>query len=92
MATELNARLAARIRPDIYDLIKRAAEIEGVTLTHFIISNLQSAARKVIAEAEVIELSLKDQHQFANALLNEYEPNDEMKKAMADYARLFENQ
>lgn len=91
MTAIATSRLAARVKPDTYALIKRAAEIEGITLTDFMISNLQAAARKVIADSEIIHLSLADQHRFADSLLEPYKPNENMLKAMRDYQNLFGN-
>ena len=82
-------RLAARVKPDTYVLIKRAAEIEGITLADFMITNLQAAARKVIAASEIIHLSLEDQHRLADALLEPHQPNENMLKAMQDYQAIF---
>jgi uncharacterized protein (DUF1778 family) len=44
-----NARLEARISPDLHELIKRAAELEGCTMTDFVVSAAQEAARDVVA-------------------------------------------
>ncbi|MCT8829765.1 DUF1778 domain-containing protein [Glaesserella parasuis] len=89
MTTMATSRLAARVKPDTYALIKRAAEIEGITLTDFMITNLQAAARKVIADSEIIHLSLEDQHRLADALLEPHKPNENMLKAMQDYQAIF---
>lgn len=82
-------RLTARVKPDTYSLIKRAAEIEGVSLTDFIIGHLQKIARQTISQAEVIELSLKDQQQFARSLNEPYQPNQALQTALADYEKRF---
>lgn len=63
------ARLEARITPDLHKLLKRAAEIQGRTMTDFVVSAVQDAACRAVAEAEVIRLSLADQQCFADALL-----------------------
>ncbi|WP_262499924.1 DUF1778 domain-containing protein [Photorhabdus heterorhabditis] len=56
--------------PDLHALIKRAAEIQGRTMTDFVVSAAQDAARRAIEQSEVLRLSLADQTCFAQALLN----------------------
>lgn len=38
------ARLEARITPEVHALLKRAAELQGRTLTDFVVSAAQEAA------------------------------------------------
>lgn len=64
------ARLEARITPDLHALLKRAAEIQGRTMTDFVVAAVQDAARRAIEQAEVVRLSLADQDCFAQALLS----------------------
>ncbi len=64
------ARLEARVPSEIHALFKRAAEIEGRTLTDFVVSAALKAAQKAINQAGVMRLSLADQERFANALLS----------------------
>lgn len=65
-----SARLEARISHDLHALLKRAAEIQGRTVTDFVVSAVQSAAQQAIEKAEVVRLSLADQECFARALLS----------------------
>lgn len=64
------ARLEARLPIDVHALLKRAAEIEGRTLTDFVVTAAREAAARVIDEASVIHLSLIDQQRFAEALID----------------------
>jgi len=82
------ARLEARISPELQQLLKRAAEIEGRTLTDFVVSAVQEAAQKTIEQAEVIRLSLQDQQRFAEALLAPPSPSPALKRAMARHDKL----
>jgi uncharacterized protein (DUF1778 family) len=43
------ARLEARITPDLQALLKRAAELEGRSVTDFVITAAQEAARRASA-------------------------------------------
>jgi uncharacterized protein (DUF1778 family) len=75
------ARLEARISVELHAMLKRAAEIEGRTVTDFVIGTVQAAAQQTIAQAEIINLSLADQQAFAQALLNPPEPAAALRRA-----------
>ncbi|MGP8247902.1 MAG: DUF1778 domain-containing protein [Bryobacteraceae bacterium] len=83
MAEEIQstARLEARLPNEVHALLKRAAEIEGRTLTDFVVSAAREAACRTIEETEIIRLSIDDQRQVAQALLNPPEPTPALKKA-----------
>jgi uncharacterized protein (DUF1778 family) len=51
-------------------LVKRAAEIQGRSVSDFVISAAQEAAHKTIEEEGVIRLSAEDQIRFVELLLN----------------------
>lgn len=68
------ARIEARIAPEALAVVKRAAEIEGRSLSDFIVSAAQEVARRTIEESSVIRLSVEDQRRFVDLLLNESEP------------------
>ena len=55
------ARLEARISTDLHALLKRAADMQGRTMTDFVVAAVQQAARQAIEQADVIRLSLADQ-------------------------------
>lgn len=75
------ARLEARITADQKNLFQHAATLLGRSLTDFVISALQEAAKRTIQEHEIIQLSLRDQQLFAQAILNPAEPNAKLLKA-----------
>ena len=83
-----SARLEARISPDLHALLKRAAELEGRTLTDFVITAVQAAAQRTIQQAEVVRLSLADQECFAEALLSAPPPAPALQRAFARHQRL----
>lgn len=76
------ARLEARISTDLHALLKRAAELQGRTMTDFVVTAVQDAAQRAIEQAEVVRLSLADQQCFAQALLNPPEPTPALKRAL----------
>ena len=69
-----SARLEARISQDLHMTVKRAAEIQGRTMTDFVVHALQVAANKTIAQADHVRLSVADQEAFANALIAPAKP------------------
>lgn len=75
------ARLEARLPLDIHAMLKRAAEIEGRTLTDFVVTAARDAAMRTIEEAAVIRLSIEDQRQVAEAILNPPKPTPALRKA-----------
>ena len=75
------ARLEARITPDLQALLKRAAELDGRSVTDFVVSAAQEAAERRIEQAHVIRLSLADQTAFAESLLNPPEPTPALQRS-----------
>ena len=82
------ARLEARISTDLHTMLKRAAEIQGRTMTDFVVFAVQDAAQRAIEQAEVIRLSLLDQQCFAQALLSPPQPVPALKRAFARRRKL----
>jgi len=87
--TQTKARLEARLPSEVHALLKRAAEIEGRTLTDFVVSAAREAACRTIERTEIIRLSVEDQRQVAEALLNPPEPAAALKKAFQRRRELF---
>lgn len=83
MTAMTTARLEARISTDLHALLKRAAELQGRTMTDFVVSAVQEAAQQAIAQAEVMRLSLADQACFAQALLTPPPPSPALERAFA---------
>jgi len=81
-------RLEARISPAQKALFKKAAALEGRTLTDFVISCVAQAAKRVVQENEVIKLSERDREIFVKALLNPGAPNKALRKAAAWYKEM----
>jgi uncharacterized protein (DUF1778 family) len=83
------ARLEARLPIKGHALLKRAAEIQGRTLTDFVVSAAHNAARQTIESTEIVMLSLDDQRQLADALLNQPEPTPALHRAFQHRRELF---
>jgi len=82
-ATTATARLEARISTELHSMLKRASELQGRTMTDFVIAAVQDAARRAIEEGEFIRLSLADQECFAQALLSPPKTTPALKRAFA---------
>lgn len=77
------ARLEARITREGLAVVRRAAEIQGRSISDFVVAAAQEAAQKAVAEVELIRLSREAQETFAALLLNPPKPNRALKKAFA---------
>jgi uncharacterized protein (DUF1778 family) len=80
-----SARLEARIGQDAKALIQKAADLEGRTLTDFVVASVQAAAYKVIEQHQTLKLSIKDSEAFVDSILNPPQPNEALKSAALRY-------
>ena len=83
------ARLEARLPHDVMARLKRAAEIQGRTLTDFVVAAADDAACRAIEESEIIRLSFEGQRQIAAAILHPSAPSPALKRAAKRYRDLF---
>jgi uncharacterized protein (DUF1778 family) len=88
-ATATAARLEARLPIEVMVRLKRAAEIQGRTLTDFVVAAADEAACRAIEQTEIIRLSIEGQRQIADAILNPPEPNEAWRKAVKRHRELF---
>jgi uncharacterized protein (DUF1778 family) len=89
MANASISRLEARLPADVYTMLKRAAEIEGRTLSDFVVSAAREAAERTIEKAAVLRLSVEDQRRFADAILHPPAPNAALRRAARRHRKLF---
>ena len=89
--TPSTARLEARIPHELHALLKRAAAIQGRTMTDFVIATVEKAAKKTVEDADIMRLSMEDQKRFAEALMNPPEPEPAFKRAAQRHAKLISN-
>jgi uncharacterized protein (DUF1778 family) len=83
-----SARLEARITPDVLDIVRRAAEIQGRSVSDFVVAAVREAARRAIDDTELIRLSIEDQRAFVEALLNPPPLSPAMERAGQAHDRL----
>jgi uncharacterized protein (DUF1778 family) len=65
-----SARIEARIAPEALAVVRRAAEIQGRSVSDFVVAAAQEAAHRTIEETHLIRLSVEDQERFVDLLLN----------------------
>jgi uncharacterized protein (DUF1778 family) len=82
------ARLEARVSANLHLMLKRAAELQGRSMTDFVVTAVQAAAQQAIEEAEVIRLTRDDQACFAKALLSPPKATPALKRAFECRSKL----
>lgn len=83
-----STRLEARISPDVLATVKRAAEIQGRSISDFVVTAAQELAQKTIAEAHIVRLSVADQRKLVDSLLDPPKPAPALRRAMQAHKRL----
>lgn len=82
------ARVEARIAPDVLAVVRRAAELQGRSVSDFLVAAALKDAQKTIEDAQIIRLSVDDQQRFAERLLNPPALAPAMKRALEARSRL----
>jgi uncharacterized protein (DUF1778 family) len=80
-SVENTARLEPRLPADLLKVIKRAAEIQGRSLTDFVVSAAREAAYKAIEETEIIRVSMEHYERITQAIRNPPEPAPALDRA-----------
>jgi uncharacterized protein (DUF1778 family) len=78
-------RLETRVTAEQKNLIGRAAALQGRTITDFVLTSVQDAARRTIEEHQQIELSVRDSEAFVEALLNPQPVNNRLRDTVRRY-------
>ena len=71
-------RLEARVTAEQKRLIEQAAALQGRSLTDFVTTSVQDAARRAIDEHSRLALSVRDSAAFVDALLHPKRVNDRL--------------
>jgi uncharacterized protein (DUF1778 family) len=83
------ARLEARITREALAVVRRAAQIQGRSVSDFVVAAAQEAAQKAVTEIEVLRLSREAQERFVSLLLNPPKPAPALKKAFERHRAMF---
>ena len=78
-------RLEARVTAEQKTLIEHAAALQGRTVTDFVLTSVQEAARRAIEEHRQLALSVRDSQAFVDALLNPKPVNDRLRDSVRRY-------
>jgi uncharacterized protein (DUF1778 family) len=81
-------RFGARLNEQQKYLIQRAADIEGRTMTDFVLHSAMAAAEKTIEKRTMIMLSARDSELFVDAILHPKGPGPVMRKAVREYRKI----
>ena len=78
-------RFDARLKEDQKLLIQRAADLEGRTMTDFVLHSAEAAAERTLQERAMLILSARETETFVNAILNPAEPGSVLRDAVRRY-------
>lgn len=84
-------RFEARVETDVLSVIRRAAEIQGRTMSDFVVSAAREAAQRAISDAEVIRLSVEESERFVAAILSPAPPTEALQRALDRHDHLLRN-
>jgi uncharacterized protein (DUF1778 family) len=88
--TTRSERLEARVTRETKALCEKAAQIQGSSLTDFVVNSSLEAAKRTVREHEYAELTQRDRIAFVEALLSTPPaPNARLQRAVARHAQLF---
>lgn len=91
MPQSRTARIEARIAPDALAIVKRAAEIQGRSISDFVVAAAEEAANRTIEQAHIIRLAVEDQRRFAEAILNPPKPTASLRRAFRSHRSLIKS-
>ena len=78
-------RLEARVTPEQKGLIEQAAALQGRSVTDFVLTSVQDAARRAIEEHHRFDLSVRDSRAFVKALVDPAPVNDRLRDTVRRY-------
>lgn len=81
-------RFDARLTEDQKLLIQRAADLEGRSMTDFVLHSAEEAAEKTVERRTTLVLSARDAEAFVDAILNPRGPGPVLRKAAREYRKI----
>ncbi len=81
-------RIEARLIPEQKILLTKAAALQGLSLSEFVISSAYDAAKQVVQEEEILNLTVRDREFFVQSLLEDIEPHPRLKRAAKRYKEI----
>jgi uncharacterized protein (DUF1778 family) len=80
-------RLGFRLDEQGKELIERAARLERCKISDSRLTAITEAARRTIAEHEMLNLPERDRAAFFDAMINPLAPNERLVRAFAEHGR-----
>ena len=80
-------RFDARLNEEQKTLIQRAADLEGRTMTDFVLHSAEAAAERTIEERAMLILSARGTEAFVDAILSAAEPGPVLRAAARRYKK-----
>ncbi len=78
-------RFDARLNQEQKLLIQRAADLEGRTMTDFVLHSAEAAAERTIEKRAILVLTARETEAFADAIVNAAAPGPVLKRAAREY-------
>src|SRR6266851_7602475 len=78
-------RFDARLNEEQKVLIQKAADLEGRSMTDFVLHSAEAAAERTIEERAMLILSARETEAFVDAILNPAEPGAVLRAAARRY-------
>ncbi len=85
MSSVKETRIEIRISQDQKLLLEKAAQLRGLSLSAFVLSNSLDAAKEVVTDHDRFVLSDQDRDLFLAKLAEPSEPNPELRSAAQSY-------
>lgn len=83
-----SARIEARISPEALTVVRRAAEIQGRSISDFVVAAAQDAAERTVSETQRIRLSVAEHEKAMKLLRNPPPTTPGWKQAETAHRRL----
>lgn len=80
-------RFDARLNRAQKTLLQKAADLEGRTMTDFVLRSAQAAAERRLQDRAMLILSAKETESFVNVILNPPEPGAALLAATRQYKK-----
>ncbi|EAQ6365430.1 DUF1778 domain-containing protein [Salmonella enterica subsp. enterica serovar Oranienburg] len=80
-----DTRVVARVSSDIQEIIQRAADYTGATVSQFLIDSAMCRARDIIEQTETLHLSMSGARTMMSVLDNPPKANTKLLKAAKGY-------
>jgi uncharacterized protein (DUF1778 family) len=80
-------RFDARLNEEQKVLIQKAADLEGRTMTDFVLHSAEAAAERTIEERAILILSVRETEAFVDAILQPAQPGRVLRAAARHYKR-----